>query len=273
MSYKLSKFIVATALILLIVSTIFRISAATVWTEYFDDLDDWDLSDFTINAITEVHTQDNVSGFSLVDGALTAPNCLNWNHPSRALRNSTVAYGTWSFDWVVAEGSTHKAHDGVLFIHTDREHNYNINGLTQAEYYAGLSGYVLVLSCMQLSGVIVGPGLTIVEYTTQEPGYEVLGSHPLSTAPVGPHHIDITRNSQGIFRVFFDSSQVIQVTDNSITTSEKFGFKSFRGDSQIDNITVSDSVDKTPAPASISITVVVLGLMVLPLVAQKRKKR
>jgi hypothetical protein len=276
MSCRQFKLIYSTALVLLIVSTVLRVSAATVWAEDFgaENLDEWNLSRFTIDP-SGVHTQHNVSEFSIVNGALTAPNTQNWNHPNRALHNSTVAYGTWSFDWVVAEGSTHKTHDGVLFIHTDLEHNYNTTGLTQAEYYAGLSGYVLVLSSLSFSdGPAIYPGLAIVKYTTQEPGYEFLGSHQLSTAPIGSHHIVITRDSQGEFKIYFDSSLSIQVTDNSTTTSEKFGFKSYRGDSQIDNITVKDIPVEPPvlAPASLDITVVVLGLMVLALVAHKRKK-
>ncbi|UCE12923.1 MAG: hypothetical protein JSV04_12115, partial [Candidatus Heimdallarchaeota archaeon] len=195
MSSREFKLFFAVALVLLILSTVLRVSAEDIWTEDFKDLDGWDLSRFTINPMTGVHTQDDVSGFSLVDEALTAPNSQNWYNPSRALYNSSVAYGTWSFDWVVAEGDSHKAHDGILFIHTDREHNYNLTGLTQAEYYAGLSGYVLVLSTFSFSdGPATYPGLAIVKYTTQEPGYEFLGSHQLSTAPVGSHHIDITRD-------------------------------------------------------------------------------
>ncbi|MHA2293771.1 MAG: hypothetical protein ACXACK_16540 [Candidatus Hodarchaeales archaeon] len=277
MSSKHFKFIMATALILLIVSTIPRVSATTVWTENFEDgnLNDWDLFGTSTNVLDDIMTRHNVSEFSVVDGALTAPNSQNWGQVSEASHNSTVAYGTWSFDWVVAEGTIHKVYDEILFIYTDREHNYDATGVTTSDFLEGISGYGLILSSSKYpyGDDIAGPGLTLLEYTNQKELVEFHGKHQFGTNLVGTYQIDITRDSQGNFKIYFDSVLYIQATDNSTTTSEKFNFLSFRGDSQIDNITVSDSVDVSyPAPASITVSVVVLGLLILPLVVRKRKK-
>ncbi|MFQ5979883.1 MAG: hypothetical protein ACE5OZ_17265 [Candidatus Heimdallarchaeota archaeon] len=78
--------------------------------------------------------------------------------------------------------------------------------------------------------------------------------HQFSSPITGSHHIAVTRDLQGNFEVFFDSTLIIEASDNSTTTSEKFIITSWVGDSAFDNIVVSNSIDsnyitKFPAAA------------------------
>ncbi|UCE14500.1 MAG: hypothetical protein JSV04_04810, partial [Candidatus Heimdallarchaeota archaeon] len=65
--------------------------------------------------------------------------------------------------------------------------------------------------------------------------YLIRGSHQFSSDITGSHHIDITRNLKGEFKVYFDSKQIITYTDNQTTTSEMCIFGSWTGDSSFDN--------------------------------------
>jgi hypothetical protein len=78
-----------------------------------------------------------------------------------------------------------------------------------------------------LTGAAI-PGITLASYG---PSTTVLDIYEFASNITGTHHIEIERDLQGKFKVSYDSQVVIQFTDNTASTSERFGFLSFKGDS------------------------------------------
>ncbi|MFW9992158.1 MAG: hypothetical protein ACFFD4_08945 [Candidatus Odinarchaeota archaeon] len=252
-------------------------SAVVVWQEDFesaDALNDWTLSGW-LNA-TGVMAMSDYSGYKTVDGVLTAPNSIDYTTASAAYHNSTVAYGTWKFAWYAAGDSIlHGVYAFIPFIFNDSVNKLNITGKTQPEYWKDTSGYGLFLITFESispPGAAV-PGLSLCKLTNDETSpFEVVTGYEFKEDSTGWHDIIITRNLEGKLKVYYDSKLVIQITDTFTTTSGHFGFLSVRGDSRFDNITVSDTVDYTPA-ASIGghLLLVIPAMSVLVLVRKKKK--
>ncbi|MFX1317554.1 MAG: hypothetical protein ACFE9D_00325 [Promethearchaeota archaeon] len=254
------RLIVAFSLVILILSFLgpTPISAALVWNEDFEisnieELDDWVLQGYELIAN---HYYEIDHGFTIENGALTAENVnVPWaiylSQPRRALHNSNVVYGTWSFDWTVSKSQD--TYDSVEIMFTDLEGDYNLTGPFTGYH---MTGYTLILDTVQNNEMYI-------EKLNGNEGIK-LARYNFTTRPSGLHHIDISRDLTGQFHVYFDSQLVLQVADNEITSSEKFNFVSFQGNSSIDNIVVSNSVDIIPpSMASTIIFVVVLGLVIL----------
>ena len=75
-------------------------SATVVWEEDFADIDDCDLSYWDDDSGRFIAM--NETGFHLQNGVLTAPNDqYTFRYNAMAYHNSTTAYGTWTFDWVI----------------------------------------------------------------------------------------------------------------------------------------------------------------------------
>ncbi len=93
----------------------------------------------------------------------------------------------------------------------------------------------------------------------------------------GSHQVHVTRGLQGEFNVFFDSSLIITVTDNTITSSDRIFFGSMLGDSTFDNISVSDTVEDPSTTTAkkgpgFELEVVVLRLSLFFLFTRKRRR-
>ncbi|MHA2425954.1 MAG: hypothetical protein ACXAEF_14280, partial [Candidatus Thorarchaeota archaeon] len=99
------------------------ISAAQVWTEDFEvstvnELDDWVLQGYELISGTFYQVD---HGFTIVDGELLAedvyvPWSIYLSQVRRAIHNSSVAYGTWSFDWRASKSQD--AYDSIEFMFT-----------------------------------------------------------------------------------------------------------------------------------------------------------
>lgn len=227
--------------------------------------------------------------FRMMNGKLTTPvSQITDNKASLALHDSNVAYGTWSFDWSVGPGGINqkKAYIIVVLMWTDHQNNYYFDGITEEGedgFLAAMSGYGLRMSSYLLSS---GYEIQIIQYLESEnepPAYRFLSGGHHFFVDIGTLHIDVTRDRQGLFNVFLDSKRVFSTTDNSTISSEKFGVASWAGDSRIDNITVSNTVDiidntttvaTTAATTSFTAGPAVLGLMVLQavIILRRRKK-
>ncbi len=163
---------------------------------------------------------------------------------SQAEHASSVAYGTWSFDWAVVPGDNHQSVDMVSFM----VNGYASDALNPLpDNSPNGTGYYLELysgDMIAFMGESEGPSIILTSYNGS-----VWRKHQFSNYITGSHQIDITRSSLGEFRVYFDGTLIIGAVDNSITTSEKFILTSWIGDSAFDNIIVSSSI-KTITPLS-----------------------
>jgi hypothetical protein len=247
-------------------------SAEMVWQEDFDDLNNWTLEGGS--NMTGIMQTNPDHGLITVDGALTAPNSTTFDTASFAIHNSTVAYGTWRFKWYAAEGSDRAVYDNHAFIFNNPS-DWNLSGETQDEFLKDTSGYSLLMisQYMPSTGVAEAPGLSLCEFTNDETSpFDVFASYGFNASITGWHNIIITRNSEGEFNVFYDSTLVMQATDNSTTTSEYFVFGSFKGDSRFDDISVSDAVDYPPATTDGYLLWLVIPTISLLIFIRKKKQ-
>ena len=186
-------------------------SAATVWS---DDFDDGNLDDWTI-------IQGN---FSVDNGLLHATE--DWN---RIDHTSSVSYGTWSFDLYLNSGTTPEGHSlcRILFISGDPDpefnHTTNYYDLTLFRNHYSLSMYNWTLAWAPLR----------LDYYYPPEDYS------------GWWHIDITRGMDGQFNVFLNGSRIMEAQNDRYTISSLFCFYTHEG-CLLDNIVVSDTIDVFP---------------------------
>jgi hypothetical protein len=225
--------------ILFVIPLTQRVSATFVWTEDFEDppFDEWYLQGYEDDGVFA--PSDCLP--TIENGMLQMPNTQIWGNASVAMRNSTLAYGTWSFDWYVNIGTNHASHDVVWLI---SNMVFNQTGLSQDNPY--LYGYAINMN--------TEIGYIDLYKMTSGVAYNLGVGGDINPPIYGSHHIDVTRTSDGTFYIYFDSEFVYTFTDNSHTTSERFVIASWLGDSAFDNITVSDTVDITTTTTTTTIT-------------------
>ncbi|MCE7735556.1 MAG: helix-turn-helix transcriptional regulator, partial [Candidatus Heimdallarchaeota archaeon] len=166
-----------------------------------------------------------------------------------ATRNSTTAYGSWSFDWNIGENNESFA--TIEFISNDATSNYNWTGLKAPE--RGLNGYGLVLSSYaHPSYTTYYPGVNLVRLASGEAsGFRNI---KFDSDQNGTKSIKIDRDSTGKMDIYYESELILSWTENTSTTSQKFMFTSWVGNSSIDNIIVKDEMLNPEISVSDSIT-------------------
>ncbi|MHA2191423.1 MAG: hypothetical protein ACXAAP_14450 [Candidatus Thorarchaeota archaeon] len=206
--------------------------SSVVWS---DDFEDEDISDWQIFGVN--HTADPdylLPGSCSASGGVLRPNGPEWNY---AGYNSSVAYGTWSFDVDVQEVSEEGNHHfSVAFI----SEQFNDDWLSFArlgEVYA----LIFYTNANDDSGQI-NLGLSSHDPIT----LNVLGYWATANL-LGWRHIDITREESGQFYVYVDGVLRIDAIDTVHTTSERFYFLSCQN-TGIDDISVSNTIDYDAAP-------------------------
>jgi hypothetical protein len=205
------------------------IPSEVVWSEDFEgEINDWHL--YAVN-----HTADPdyvIEGnFSLEGGVLRATG-PEWNDASH---NSSVAYGTWSFDVDIK----------------DPENEWH--------FYVAFS--LKHFSERDLEEERLSPGYAVGFYIPDTGQHEirlVRGSHDLmphalwldtyySDNIVGWHNLIVTHEPSGFFYVYLNGILILREKNSDYTTSERFLFATPAGPA-IDNITVSDTMDYDAAP-------------------------
>ncbi len=203
------------------------VPSAMQWTDNFDDEDisDWQLF---ISAYT---TSGNVllPGNSTAEGGVLRHIGVKWCY---AGYNSSVAFGTWSFD--------------VDIQRPDDEHHFLI--FFSSELFNDDWLYRNTL----------GEGYGAIFYQTPTEDKIVLlkGSHDTgnyikdeyTNATIrGWKNIIVTRELSGQFYVYLDGNMILKGKNMQHTTSERFYFLG-KGGPAIDNVTVSDTIDYDAAP-------------------------
>ncbi|MHA2033016.1 MAG: hypothetical protein ACW99Q_26910, partial [Candidatus Kariarchaeaceae archaeon] len=229
----------------IIFPSVYSVQAGKVFSDDFDDgdLEGWDLWgwNWTTPIIYEWE------GSMINDnGILTSENPQNgmWSY---ACQESTVAYGTWSFDWLP---SAINARDFVSFISEDTWDWVNSTQIKTAySYYLWLNP--------GNAGVIQGIQLQKHSGTTLDVN---VGTYTALEGLEGWHSLDVTRTINGQFKIFIDGELVIEETDTDVTESTKFCF-GLDGDSAFDNVRISDSVDIHLSGGSLNVFLYVIGLI------------
>jgi hypothetical protein len=273
-----NKHILSLVIGIVVLIPINRGSAAIIWSEEFEDLNDWDLYEWEdFDAQTSKATNPTDPKFTIVDGALTNPND-QLLVARNAIHDSSVAYGTWSFDWYISPEPEHDSALILWFIHTDLKYNYNMTGVSGPQYARHLMSYGLAFissskvleSAPEAKDLYAAPGITLMKY---ENDFEVLKKTKFKSPISGMHKIVITRNLKGEFKVYINLQLSLQGTDNSTSTSEKFCLWPVIGDALIDNITVKDDLlPPPPIASSISFPTLVTFMSVGVLIIMRRKK-
>ena len=183
--------------------------ADLVWSDNFDDgnMDGWYTNE--LSGLTPNYT---VSGGVVYSHGVDVLQV--------ASRESSVVYGTWSFDVYINRLA------GIEIIETaEAGTNY-----TQ-------DGYEVVFAPDEFNGI--GP-YSIQLHELYATSATTWGYHRLDYKIIDPdgwHHFDITRDTSGYFCVYLNGTVVMEAIDNTVTTSNAFAF-CFVG--AFDNVVVSD---------------------------------
>jgi len=214
--------------------------AGEVWSDNFDD---HDISDWTIYGVNGTRPFDVVSGnFTAEDGVLRANGTvLAWNI---AARNSSVAYGTWTFDVDVVDNYMHE----IVIVFIQNEWTLESWG-NRGYFFQIVTGEYMEDPTPRLQGATVIP--------TESPGpinYRIewwdsylWESYPYDGDILGWKNIIITRELDGQFYVYINETLALSHKDNRHSTCAEFHIGTNPGPA-IDNIVVSNTVDFDKAP-------------------------
>lgn len=204
--------------------------ADSVWYDTFDDNEadgwkmekiDWDLAYALQSA--ELDTS---------NGTLKAPEGTPGNIWYLATHNSSLDYGTWSFD--------------VNIVDTDWEHFY-VFFMTDdwADYPGKTYSYdlIFITEAGDLEPDSKG-GIVLFKRPGWRSKWDTIGEWSSTEEIVGWHHVDITRDPDGVFDVYLDDELIIHVEDEE----PEFGqFSTFRFEAssgpEIDNVVALDTYD------------------------------
>ena len=204
----------------------------TVWYDNFDDKEpdgwetkilDWDLSDAFTGEPAEFDTS---------DGTLKAPGETPGNIWYLATHNSSIDVGTWSFD--------------VNIVNTDWEHFYVFLMTDDWEDYPSKAYSYDIIFVTEHDDLEIDSKGGIVLY--KRPGYRIqwdtIGEWSSTEEILGWHHIDVTRDPDGVFDVYLDDELIIHVEDEApvFDMFSTFRFEASSGP-EIDNVVVLDTYD------------------------------
>ena len=276
---KKDKFIKIFGLVLicLFFGSITTVQADIDWQESFENADDWTITDYITQSGVHITNPDPNEGFKISDGILRAPNDSSFLTFKQDYRSSTAAYGNWSFDWWtpnnVGTDFNRASHDVIQFICNEPSSNYNASGMTITDYLYDISGYELGLSASNMIGqrmIWSAPRITIKKLPYKG-DIITLKSYDFADEITGMHHIEITRDLDNEFKVYFDSELIITVTDADITTSEVLYLVSYAGDSGFDNVTVDGITFTDETTPIFELLFVIPALIAIARIRRKRK--
>ncbi|MHA1969530.1 MAG: hypothetical protein ACW964_17250 [Candidatus Hodarchaeales archaeon] len=270
------KFIPLLLFWILLVISFTRGSAAVVWSEDFNTGVSEELTLLAWTGDSEGVFQTNSTAKPTVENnALQMPNTREFGTWSSAQRNSTIAYGTWSFDFTIKKGDDHTACFAFFFVGdfpwSHQGYTFSsMNDIPEVYYIAIKSG-----STDNVWGAELDHNMNFGKWDSGN--IQLLDNYQFPDDITGTHQIDITRDQLGEFNIYYDSDLIINHTDAFITTSKIFIIGSWSGDISFDNIVVSDTVDPPTTTATLSGTNIsfeflALSLLFLGLFKRKRNK-
>ncbi|MGD9396603.1 MAG: hypothetical protein PVJ05_09270 [Candidatus Thorarchaeota archaeon] len=227
MKTRWMQLIAGLAMVVLCISTCTTTTnAVVIWEDDFDDgtyAPEWTICDNLTSA--GFHNGDygwSGSTWSATNNYLekvteASPGWGVISHPSN------LAYGRWSFDF--------KANGTIFFISNNF---YDMDDL-----YEDSSSYFVFFDVFSYD-----EEFAIFLAKRFDNTRTILDSH-YHVPIAGWYHLDLTRNMTGGFTVYLNGSQIMQVVDTDIDTSEMFWLWFHNGD-MIDNVVVDNIWDYTP---------------------------
>ncbi|NHK29713.1 MAG: hypothetical protein FK730_00075 [Asgard group archaeon] len=277
--------IISMGIILIVLGTISFVQAqkyqlVVVWEELFEESlsDDWVVQSYQYSQGKYANITDPNQVYSIDSDGVFRPYPDSGYLLQAARRNSTVAYGKWSFDWA-SETDTTQSRCVNAFIFSSPVYGDDWEGLDESEILATCTGYGLIIdSKYQRLELLAYPNSWLYLHSLND---DIIENQS--------YHIDITRNLVGNISVFWDYNYVFSVVDKDTTTSESCLLVSFSGDSGFDNFNVSEwqeviratstteastTTPDTNTPSLELATVVpTLGLIALLISKKKRSQR
>ena len=200
----------------------------------------YDFNPFFVNYTELIPVQANVT---VEDGALFSKGPRKPGFAQVTTHQSDVAYGTWSFDLLIinetVERTPTQEHFYVYFAVGELDnYPFEVYSYDLAIVIEKDQAWGWFLDRDALSGFVL-----IKRNGTAFMDWHGLGSHSLFEPLSGWYHIDITRNTDGHFKVYLDGALVIEAKDNELSDPSFFALIG-EPEHAIDNIVVSDSVDE-----------------------------
>ncbi|MGY5863536.1 MAG: hypothetical protein RTV41_02970 [Candidatus Thorarchaeota archaeon] len=190
-----------------------------------DDFNDGDIDDWTVQGwnMTTDPPSALPGNFTADDQTLRAYD----EETNKATHNSTVAYGTWSFD--VHCVSVPNNHSYIAFVSGPATEFGGPDWESTVSFEYGL---------VFVNGEFAGYNHTFILYRRNQGSVFVvpIGEYEVDVIS-GWYHFDITRNVEGSFQVFINETLQITASDTVYTTSEIFSFYTHAGVA-LDNIVV-----------------------------------
>ena len=197
---------------------------------FYDDFNDGNIDDWITWGFNDTSFEEDVANFTLTDGSLRAQG-ENVSYAAHACHISSV--GTWRFDVDCADTSNN--HFTVAFIS-----GTPTNDTLSPTYEYGLTIVTGVFGEFDTEFVLYRRNVGSLDISNK------IGRYDLETVS-GWHHIDVTRNAIGTFKVYFNGTLRITGTDRLYDSAEYFAFHS-KGGPAIDNVNVTNTIDIDPDP-------------------------
>ncbi len=218
-----------------------QVSAEVVWEEDFNSGISEKLTFFAWTSDNGIFRTNTTAQPTVENAALQMPNNRVASTWSGAQRNTTLAYGSWSFDYTVKEGEDHTSCDTIFFVSNfpwDLDGRPLLPSNLNAYYIAIKSGSTD--NCwpdepdhgLNFGRIYQGNAVNLVKYV-------------FPADLVGSYNIDILRKPNGEFNIYWDSELIINKTDILVTSAEVFVVGSWTGDSTFDNFVVEEFTDTT----------------------------
>lgn len=217
------------------------VSASLVWSETFDELNEdyW-----------------HCVACQLIDGVLRGeqqPSNVQLDRSAvRAYRLSNVSTGTWKFDLTeIGEWGEELDIMKIFFISPIYPDN--------SDYYA--------LSLVHASSEDGYSYSYKIEkwYNSHKTILDTYIGKPKPSVKGTLQHLAITRQSNGLISIYLNSTLILRVTDNDITTTGYFGFYTW-DDWALDNIYVYDSIEIGNNLPSLIVGALTIGLVAIAIV-------
>ena len=176
-------------------------SADIVWQEDFENppFDDWTLGGYKVSGDLVYLTNQTPR---IENGRLYTGNINYWPNGTGAYHDSTVAYGTWSFDWIVPSELENQQNVGDhIFLISNLPIYLNGSEMTPPT----LNGYVIGMA-VSFELIATNPGTFFTFGEINYGIYREMGEYTDPNPFTGVLHIDITRDNDGWFRVYLNSS-------------------------------------------------------------------
>ncbi len=235
------------------------VRATDVIADTFNDMDymGWDTYGRFLNKIAFMeYFPDGVGNFSAADQTLKVigpSENETFHYLSMAYINSSICYGTWSFDVFVFNNTL-----GWCFVQLIGD-SYN-----PIEAWSNVPGpyrnysYEIWIYTRNLGSHYYQPTVTLERCYdgtySLEGEYEVLPGNATWTNCWT--HFDVTRNSTGYFNIYVNGTLRISVQDTVFPISGYFAFQAQSGWA-IDNVAIFDYIVPLPPPETIYTTILV----------------